>query len=70
MLFGSLMLPVKYRRFDRGVNIVAGMFTFSNLVDEFFGDPQKLQANEYVFAILTIILVIRGRKRTKLDKRT
>ncbi len=70
LLFGSLLLPVKYRRFDRSVNIVGFFFTFSNLIDEFFGDPQKLQINEYIFAIITIIFVIRGRKKnTQLAKR-
>lgn len=70
LLFGSLALPVKYRDFDYRVNIVGFFFTFSNLIDEFFGDPQKLQFNEYVFAIITIIFVIRGRKRkNKLAKR-
>lgn len=71
LLFGSLLLPVKYRGFDWYVNVIGGLFTFSNLIDEFFGDPQRFQWNEYIFATITIlIIIIRARKKNKLDKRT
>jgi hypothetical protein len=61
LFFALAFLTVKYRDLDYRVNIIGFLFTFSNLIDEFFGDPQKLQINEYVFAIITIIFVIRAR---------
>lgn len=60
LLYSANQLPVKYRDFEYKVNLVGFFFTFSNLLDEFLFDPKKLQANEIVFALITIIFVIRG----------
>lgn len=55
-------LTIRHKTLDRKVNIVGFLFTFSNLLDEFVFDPTKVQANEYVFALLTVYLVTISRK--------
>lgn len=65
VLFCSLLLPVKYREIDFRVNIIGALFTFNDVIDTLFFDPEKFQVNEYVIALITVIFVIRGRRKDK-----
>jgi hypothetical protein len=58
----SLTLTVKYRYLDTCCNIIMVWLTFSNIIDEFWGDPTRFQWNEYLFAIIAIIFSVRARK--------
>lgn len=62
-LFASLALPVKHANLDKKVNLIGFMYTFSNLIDEFLFDPQKFQINEYIFATVTLIIVVCQKKK-------
>lgn len=62
-LYVGNMFPVKYRDLEYRVNLVGFLFTFNNLLDEFFFNPKKFQVNEYIFILIILILVIRGRRK-------
>lgn len=74
-LYLALLLPVKYRDFYFRVKWVAFFFTFNNLLDE-YGDymfpvslrpyifnPNQLQINEYITAIIIITFVARVNRK-------
>lgn len=64
-LYAANLLPVKHHYFFYSINTVGFFFTFNNLVDEWFFNVEKLQINEYVFALLTITFVVSGRKKIR-----
>lgn len=60
-------LPVKYEKLNKKVEIIGFLFALSNMVDFLspWGSAFKFQWNEYIFALLTIIIVARGRRKRK-----
>lgn len=61
---GMAWLPIKYEKLKKKVEIIGFWFALSNMVDFLspWGSAFKFQWNEYIFALLTIITVTRGRK--------
>lgn len=67
LFFGLARLPVRHATLSKKVDLIGLCFAISNMVDFIspWGSAFKFQWNEYIFAIITILIVARGNRRKR-----